>query len=138
MLFLQLLVEVLDIEVEVLLPVELENLLQLLHRNALRAGAPFPPVEQAVIAVLFVAGSPPPHRPIGNPDDLGRLPPLRLPAMVFRITSCTFIIRSVSAAEICWLEISPTFQHRRCSKRTHHVLLEADRSHATNRPNSRN
>jgi len=30
------------------------------------------------------------------------------------------------------LEISPTFQHRRCSKRTDHVLLEADRSHATN------
>ena len=57
----------------------------------------------------------------------------RLPAIVFKITSCTFIIRSISADEICPLGI--TLQDSIRLERTFHVLLEPDNSNANNTSN---
>ena len=58
----------------------------------------------------------------------------RLPAIAFKITSCTFIIRSISAAGTagCCFSTLPAFQTA-FSKRTDHVLIRPDRSHANNR-----
>ena len=55
-----------------------------------------------------------------------------LPAIAFKITSCAFIIRSISAAGICCSMASTpfSFSHPRF-KRTFHLLIEADNSHAT-------
>src|SRR5579872_2872147 len=53
-----------------------------------------------------------------------------LPAIARRITSCTFIIRSISAAEIAGL-VGSTSQHHP-PLRTDHVLIRPDRSHANN------
>src|SRR2546422_7896224 len=47
----------------------------------------------------------------------------RLPAIAFRITSCTFIIRSISADETVCSGITPSASHSR----------QADRSHANNK-----
>src|SRR5215467_14075380 len=55
------------------------------------------------------------------------------PAMAFKITSWIFIIRSVSAAGIC-CSVSftpPSFSHP-LFKRTFHLLIEPDKSHAKN------
>src|SRR5215208_4303607 len=56
---------------------------------------------------------------------------LRLPAMAFKITSCTFIIRSISADETICSALTPQGPIR--VKRTDHVLIGPDRSHANNR-----
>src|SRR5215208_1546142 len=55
---------------------------------------------------------------------------LRLPAMAFKITSCTFIIRSISADETICSALTPQGPIR--VKRTDHVLIGPDRSHANN------
>src|SRR5438874_7825085 len=55
---------------------------------------------------------------------------LRLPAMAFKITSCTFIIRSISADETICSGFTPQRPIR--VKRTNHLLIGADRSHANN------
>src|SRR5215472_6274552 len=53
--------------------------------------------------------------------------------MARSITSCTFIIRSISAAEIAGLVASTSQRHLPPGfKRTDHVLLGPDRSHANN------
>src|ERR1700730_645932 len=54
----------------------------------------------------------------------------RLPAIALKITCCTFIIRSTSAAVTCWF-IPPALPTA-FSKRTDHVLIRPDKSHATN------
>src|ERR1700682_3572225 len=54
----------------------------------------------------------------------------RLPAIALKITCCTFIIRSISAAGTCWF-IPPALPAA-FSKRTDHVLIRPDKSHATN------
>jgi hypothetical protein len=54
------------------------------------------------------------------------------PAIAFKITSCIFIIRSISAAGICSSVLStpPSFSHP-LLKRTFHLLIAPDNSHAT-------
>src|ERR1700730_10757290 len=59
----------------------------------------------------------------------------RLPAIALKITCCTFIIRSTSAAVTCWF-IPPALPTA-FSKRTDHVLIRPDKSHATNSPGER-
>jgi hypothetical protein len=58
-----------------------------------------------------------------------------LPAIAFKITSCSFIIRSASAAGICcsMASTSSSFSHPRLD-RTFHLLIAADNSHATDTP----
>ena len=80
----QLLVKMAHVEIEILLPVELQHLLGRLQRNSFRARPPFPPVVQPVVAVFLVAFPPPPHGPVGDADNLGRLPPLQTPGHRFQ------------------------------------------------------
>src|SRR5262244_2822367 len=54
----------------------------------------------------------------------------RLPAIAFKITSCTFIIRSISADKTVCSGFTPSASHR--VKRTNHVLIGPDKSHANN------
>src|SRR5690349_9800602 len=61
-----------------------------LHRHTQRCPLPPPLVEQSVIAELLKPFTHPPHRPVADPDDLGRLQPGDFFAMAFKITSCTF------------------------------------------------
>ncbi|MDQ2776723.1 MAG: hypothetical protein M3Y57_17660, partial [Acidobacteriota bacterium] len=50
-----------------------------------------------------------------------------LPAAAFNITSCAFIIRSISAAGICCSSGSPPFSFSHpLLKQTFHLLIEAD------------
>src|SRR3954471_24110946 len=55
-----------------------------------------------------------------------------LPAMAFKITSCIFITRSISAAGNCCSMASTSSSFSRPPfERTFHLLIEADKSHAT-------
>jgi hypothetical protein len=55
-----------------------------------------------------------------------------LPAIAFKITSCIFIIRSVSSGGIrCLTPSTSTSFPLAYLKRTFHLLIEADKSHAT-------
>jgi hypothetical protein len=51
-------------------------------------------------------------------------------AIAFNSTSCSFIVRSISAG-ICssWAHLLGSRFHRRFSKRTDHALIRADKSH---------
>src|ERR1700745_355826 len=51
-------------------------------------------------------------------------------AMAFKITSCSFIIRSSSAAEIAWLVSNPKRLHPLFQKRTDTVLIQPDKYRA--------
>jgi hypothetical protein len=56
----------------------------------------------------------------------------RLPAMAFKITSCTFIIRSVPQRTLAdWLLVHLQ-RGPRSHKRTDHLLIGLDNSHAKN------
>src|ERR1700730_18028038 len=113
------------VEIEILLPVQLQHGRGLLHRDALRTWLLLAVIVQPIVAMLLVALPPAPHRPIRNPDNH-----FRLPAIALKITCCTFIIRSTSAAVTCWF-IPPALPAA-FSKRTDHVLIRPDKSHATN------
>src|ERR1019366_5066225 len=126
----QLLVKMLHVQIEILFPVEPQHSLHLGQRDALgRRPAP-PPVEQPVIAKLFVALMPAPHLPIADADDLGCLPPRDLlrqgPQNHFlylhRPLHCGLRVRIHA-----WhgLLLSPP------EKRTDHVLSQPDISCAT-------
>src|SRR5215470_9083463 len=78
MFFLQLLVEVTDVEIRVLLPVQLQYLLQLCYRHPFRAWRLRPTIEQAVEASFFPFFAHAPDRPIRNSQNLGRLHPCEL------------------------------------------------------------
>src|ERR1019366_2166663 len=71
----QLLVKMPHVQIKMPIAVESQHLLHQGHRHPFRRGLALPPVEQTVIAKLFIALSPAPHLPIANADDLGRLPP---------------------------------------------------------------
>jgi hypothetical protein len=62
-----------------------------------------PLVEQPIVAVLAVCLPLALHIAHAHPGDLGCLDPTQLPRHRFQITSCSFIIRSVSRAGILWL-----------------------------------
>src|SRR5438067_5329624 len=95
----QLLMKMSHVQIEILLPVESQNLFHQRHGDSLGRRLPPPSIEQPVIAELFVALPPTTHVPLANADDLGRLPPLIRFAMARKITSCTFIARSIAAFE---------------------------------------
>jgi hypothetical protein len=53
-------------------------------------------------------------------------------AIAFNNTSCSFIIRSISAAEYCRTLSTPQpSQSPKISDRTDHALIEPDRSHTS-------
>src|SRR5579859_8097793 len=54
-------------------------------------------------------------------------------AMAFKITSCSFIIRSVSRAGIGWFGSTPPASYLPALDRTTHVLITPDNSHANER-----
>src|SRR5438309_5569206 len=74
-LFTQLLVKMTHVEIEILLPVQSQNLFHRRQRNPLGAGLSPPPVEQPVIAKFLVALAPAPHVPVADADNLRCLPP---------------------------------------------------------------
>src|SRR3954447_24496025 len=75
----QLLVKVLYVEVEVLLPVELQHLLHRLHRHSLGTGTALPVIPQPAVTVLVKSLAPAPHPAVLPRHNLGRFPPLQLP-----------------------------------------------------------
>ena len=75
---------------------------------------------QAGVPILLQSFVPPAHRPVRHPRISAADHHVIFLAIAFSKTSCTFIIRSISAAEYCW--VSSTTQHRsRRTKRTDHV-----------------
>src|SRR5215831_13897897 len=121
-----------DVKIEVLLPVELQHFLGGLQRDSLGAGPSLATVVQTVIATFFVALPPPPHGPIGYPDDFSGFPPLQAPGHRFKITSCTFIIRSISADKTVCSGFTPSASHPRQADKS--LLIGPDKSHANNSP----
>src|SRR5437899_512674 len=71
----QFLVKVQHIQIEVLLPIELQHLLGQCHRNPPRRSLPPPLIKQPIVAKLLVAFPPPPHPAVADAYDLRRLPP---------------------------------------------------------------
>src|SRR6266536_1745379 len=71
----QLLMKMSHVQIEILLPVESQNLLHQGHGDSLGRGLPSPSIEQPVIAELFVALAPATHVPVANTHDLRCLPP---------------------------------------------------------------
>src|SRR6266536_2891626 len=71
----QLLMKMSHVQIEILLPVESQNLLHQGHGDSLGRGLPSPSIEQPVIAELFVALAPATHVPLANTHDLRCLPP---------------------------------------------------------------
>src|SRR5258707_9884558 len=77
-LLLQLLVKMLHVQVKISISIQPQNLLHLSQRDSLGRRLTPPPVEQSVIAELFVALMPAPHLPVADANDLRRLPPRNL------------------------------------------------------------
>src|ERR1019366_6245011 len=75
----QLLVKVAHVQVEILLPVQLQYLLHLRQRHPLGRRLAPPPVIQTANPELLVALPPAPHLPVANADDFCCLPPRDLP-----------------------------------------------------------
>src|SRR4029077_11096414 len=71
----QLLVKMPHVQIEILLPVESQNLLHQGHGDSLVRGLPPSSIEQPVTAELFIALPPATHVPVANADDLRCLPP---------------------------------------------------------------
>src|ERR1700678_4389528 len=74
----QLLVEMAYVQIEILLPIQAEQLLDHNQQHPLGTRLSQSAIEQAVISNLLVAPVPSPHLSIGYPDDLGGLPPANL------------------------------------------------------------
>src|SRR5271157_5454422 len=75
----QLLVKVAHVQVEILLPVQLQYLLHLRQRHPLGRRLAPPPVIQTANPELLVALPPAPHLPVADADDFCCLPPGDLP-----------------------------------------------------------
>src|SRR5207244_1582454 len=71
----QLLMKMPHVQIEILLPIESQNLLHQGQGDSLGRGLPPPSIEQPVIAELFIALAPATHVPVANADDLRCLPP---------------------------------------------------------------
>jgi hypothetical protein len=96
MLGLQLLVKMLHVQIEIVIAVETQNLFHHRQRNSLGRRLSPPPVEQSVIPELLIALPPTPHPPVADANNLRRL---IFFAMARKMTSCTFIARSIAAFE---------------------------------------
>src|SRR5712671_5872781 len=71
----ELLVKMTHVQIVIALPVQPQNLLYHRQRNPFGRRLSPPPVEQPVIAELFVTFPPAPHVPVADADDLCCLPP---------------------------------------------------------------
>src|SRR5438046_9176397 len=71
----QLLMKMSHVQIEILLPVESQNLFHQRHGDSLGRRLPPPSSGQPRIAELVVPLPPTTHVPLANADDLGRLPP---------------------------------------------------------------
>src|SRR5580692_12284534 len=72
---LQLLVKVLQVQIEILFPVQREHFLHRRPRHPATRGLAPPPVQQSVVALFDVALPPSPHMPVADAQNLRRLPP---------------------------------------------------------------
>src|SRR5450631_4279503 len=75
----ELLMKMPHVQIEVLVPVQAENLFGLLLRNAPSARCSSPPIQQPLVALLLQPLPPTTHLPIADAHQLSRLPPLDLP-----------------------------------------------------------
>src|ERR1019366_7045534 len=75
----QLLVEMTHVQIEILLSIQFQNLLGLSLRHPLMAGHTPPPVQQSIVATIFIAFSPTTQLTVADADHLCRLPPHNLP-----------------------------------------------------------
>ena len=129
----QLLVKMPHVEVEVLLAIQLQHLLDRLHRHPLWARPLFATVEQTVVPKLLVALAPAPQAAIAYPDDLGRLPPFqaarhRLQNHFLNLHGPFRFRGGQQFAGGLHLPACPVA----VSDRTDHVLIQADTSNANN------
>src|SRR5947207_7817601 len=121
----QLLMKMSHVQIEILLPVESQNLFHQRHGDSLGRRLPPPSIEQPVIAELFVALPPTTHVPLANADDLGRLPPRdpfrHGPQNHFLYFHCPLHrgLRVINHASHGLLPSPP-------EKRTYHVLSQPD------------
>src|SRR5664280_2809703 len=77
-----------------------QHLLHLRHRHSMGRRLASSPLDQSILAELFVALPPTPHMPITDADDLGSLcHQVIFLAKACKITSCAFIARSTAAFE---------------------------------------
>src|SRR5207248_7483957 len=131
----QLLMKMSHVQIEILLPVESQNLFHQRHGDSLGRRLPPPSIEQPVIAELFVALPPTTHVPLANADDLGRLPPRdpfrHGPQNHFLYFHCPLHrgLRVRNHASHGLLPSPP-------EKRTYHVLSQPDISCANDSPQS--
>ncbi len=86
----ELLMKMAHVQVEMLLPIKPQHLFDKRHRHPLLVWLA-PPIDQPVVAMLFIPLPLAPHRPVADADDLCRLPPADLLCHRSQITSCTFI-----------------------------------------------
>src|ERR1700736_1952407 len=132
---LQLLVKVLHVQIKILFPVQREHFLHRRHRHPATRGLAPPPVQQSVVALFDVALPPPPHVPVADPQNLGRLPPRdllrhRLQHHVLYFHCPLHRGPRISLHAPHGLLSSPP------AKRTYHVLSPPDISCATEGPTS--
>src|SRR6476469_4242812 len=124
--------KVLHVEVEVLLPVQLQHLLHRLHRHSLRARAAFAVVPQTAIAVFVQPFSPTSHGTVCHAHNLGSFPPLQLPGR--RLQNhflCLHHPLHFGGWDLLFADFHSSQLSPAISKRTFHLLIEADISHAT-------
>src|SRR5260370_40145200 len=75
MLLLQFLVKMAHVEIEILLPIQPQDLLRRLQRYPPRTGPATTAIPQSVIPPLLIAAVPTPHLPLADADNLRPLPP---------------------------------------------------------------
>src|SRR5437660_2842730 len=127
---LQLLVKMLHVQIKIFFPVEPQYLLYRLHRNASVRGFATAPVEQPVIAKLFIAFPPASHVPVADAQDLRRLPPGNLLCHRLQHHVLYFhcpLHRGPRVTIHAWHGLLPSPP----AKRTYHVLSQPDISCAT-------
>lgn len=73
---LQFFMKVSHVETSILGPVEIQNRLKFLKRDAFRTWPFHAPVKDAVVAVFLVSGLPAFHRSVRNPDNIGGISPM--------------------------------------------------------------
>src|SRR6478672_3236033 len=129
--------KVLHVEVEVLLPVQLQHLLHRLHRHSLRARAAFAVVPQTAIAVFVQPFAPTSHGTVCHAHNLGSFPPLQLPGR--RLQNhflCLHHPLHFGGWDLLFADFHSSQLSPAISKRTFHLLIEADISHATDKRES--
>ena len=134
MLFAQLLVKMPHVEVRVLFAIELQHVFYRRHGNPFRTGLTLAAVVQTVIAVLLVPLAPAPHGSIRHSDDLGRLPPLQAARHGFQNHFLHLHHPLHFRDRYLLVDCFHIYQRRPplVLKRTNHVLIRPDRSHANN------